>query len=270
MDPYLEDPAVFPDLHDRLIYCLSEALNAVLPPPYFSGIASRVWVESSQRRVGPDVKVLRPDAPVNGGVKGSGGGGGVAVAQATATEPVLVRLEAEEARETFLEIHAEPGGERLVTTIEILSLTNKTPGSHGRELYLQKQQEMLASEVHLVEIDLLRGGQHATAVPLEFAVRAAGFFDCHVCVRKWDVPNSFYVYPIHLQNRLPVVAVPLLPEDAPITVDLKTVLVHCYDSGNYRRRVRYGGPVSPPLRHDQEAWVQHVLRTGGLLDAAAS
>ena len=38
-------------------------------------------------------------------------------------------------------------GERVVTTIEVLSLTNKTPGLRGRTLYLQKQQEVLDSDV---------------------------------------------------------------------------------------------------------------------------
>ena len=55
----------------------------------------------------------------------------------------------------------------LVTAIEFLSPSNKTPGKRGRELYLRKQREMLDSPAHLVEIDLLRGGVHSTAVPLE-------------------------------------------------------------------------------------------------------
>ena len=54
-------------------------------------------------------------------------------------------------------------GERLVTVIEVLSLANKTPGEKGRELYLEKQREVLGSPVHLVEIDLLRGGEHTDA-----------------------------------------------------------------------------------------------------------
>src|SRR6266702_2254558 len=63
MDPFLEDPAVFPDLHDNLIAELRNAINAKLPPPYYASSASRVWVEPSQRRLGPDVDVLRPERP---------------------------------------------------------------------------------------------------------------------------------------------------------------------------------------------------------------
>jgi hypothetical protein len=66
MEPYLEDPAVFPDLHNRFIAQLSETLNAILPAPYYCGIASRAWIEASHRRVGPAVDVLRPPKPANG------------------------------------------------------------------------------------------------------------------------------------------------------------------------------------------------------------
>src|SRR4051812_17684036 len=79
MDPYLEDPAVFPDFHDSLIVALKAAINAVLPEPYFATIASRIWVEAGERRVQPDVNVMRPGTrPGSNG--GSSAGGGVALA----------------------------------------------------------------------------------------------------------------------------------------------------------------------------------------------
>src|SRR5205807_9431628 len=90
MDPFLEDPAVFPDLHDSLIFCLRESLNAQLPDPYYAGIASRVWVQAGQRRIGPDVKVLRPEQTATGGLPATGGG--LAVAEAVRTEPIVVAV----------------------------------------------------------------------------------------------------------------------------------------------------------------------------------
>ena len=269
MDPFLEDPAIFPDLHDRFITYLSEVLNAVLPPPYFTGIASRVRIESS-RRIGPDVNVLHP-TQLNGGAKVGSSGGGVAVAEAVGAEPVVVPFEQEELRETFLEIHAEPGGERLVTTIEVLSRSNKTPGDHGRAPYLQKQDEILRSRVHLVEIDLLRSGVHTTVVPLGAAVRMAGSFDYHVCVHRWDQPKVCFVYPIQLQGRLPLVAVPLLPEHPPVVVDLKAVLDRSYDSGRYGQRARYRNEAPPPpLHRNQTLWMEQTLRTAGLIEPPAA
>src|SRR5436190_6925971 len=185
MDPFLEDPAVFPDLHDNLIAELRNAINGQLPPPYYARSASRVWVEPSQRRVGPDVNVLRPERPGSGGAPTlpTTTATATAVSVAAARSPVVVRIPREEFREIYLDIYAKPGNERLVTTIEVLSPTNKTPGSDGRKLYLQKQREVLGSKVNLVEIDLLRGGQHTTLVRLEDALAKAGPFDYHVCVR---------------------------------------------------------------------------------------
>ncbi len=269
MDPYLEDPAVFPDLHDSLIAYAREALNAALPPPYYAGSASRVWVEVSSRHVGPGVGVLRPAPGASSGPPAGTGGSGAA-SGAVLTEPVLVRVTREEVREPFLEIYAQPGGERLVATIEVLSLANKSHSSHGRAPYLRKQQEVLDSQVHLVEIDLLRGGVHSTAVPLPSALARTGPFDYHICVHPFDAsPDDFLVYPVRLDQRLPAVAVPLLPGDPSVTLDLQGLLDRCYDTGQYRRRVRYreAKPV-PPLRPEQEEWALQVLRGQGLLDPA--
>jgi hypothetical protein len=264
MDPFLEDPAIFPDLHERYIYWLSDFLNAALPPPYYTGVASRVWIETSARRIGPDVDVLHPANGKNGGPLSTPNAGGVAVAQLPA-KPVIVRVPHDIIRETFLEIFAKPGGERVVANIEVLSMTNKTPGEQGRDLYRKKQREVLDSKVHLVEIDLLRGGTHTTAVPLDLAVAKAGTFDYHVCVHHYDNLEDYFVYPICLGARLPSIEVPLLPEDKPVTVDLQAVLDQCYDRGQYARRVRYRGhePV-PPLSPAQMEWAEKILRDKGL------
>jgi Protein of unknown function (DUF4058) len=52
-------------------------------------------------------------------------------------------------------------------------------GEHGRDLYVKKQREMVQSKVHLVEIDLLRGGEHTMAVPRNRLLAQAGPFDYH-------------------------------------------------------------------------------------------
>lgn len=209
------------------------------------------------------MNVLRPAETLNGGVHAGSGAGGVAVAEAVATEPIVIPFVREEVRQAFLEIRAQPG-ERLVTTIEILSPANKTAGP-GRTLYLQKQDEVLQSQIHLVEIDLLRAGAPTTVVPMSAAVRDAGFFDYHVCVHRWDRPNVCFLYPIQLQGRLPVVTIPLLPDDRPVVVDLKAVLDRAYDSGQYRRRVHYReAPPPPPLHPNQTEWVEQTLRAAGL------
>ncbi|MBV8126174.1 MAG: DUF4058 family protein [Planctomycetaceae bacterium] len=45
MDPYLENPEIFPDFHDSFITYLRARLQAGLPPPYYAALGRRVWIE---------------------------------------------------------------------------------------------------------------------------------------------------------------------------------------------------------------------------------
>jgi hypothetical protein len=258
MDPYLEHPRIFPDFHGSLIFCLKEAIQPGLPAPYFAQSSERLWVELAERFIEPDVHVMRR----NDGGEQQEDRGGVATTTRSATQPVRVTVPTEERREMFLEIHVRDGRERLrlVTVVEVLSLTNKTPGSDRRDLYLQKQKELVRSEVNLVEIDLLRGGTHSTAVPRERAMGEAGPFDYHVCVHRFDQLSDYYVYPIRLEDRLPEIEIPLLPADGGVSVDLQAVFHRCYDAGPYRRRIRYREekPV-PPLGPKRGAWAKKLI-----------
>ncbi len=162
--------------------------------------------------------------------------------------------------EPFLQIFAKLEGERLVTSIEILRLTNKTPGEQGRDLYLRKQKEILGSQVHLVEIDLLRGGEHATAVPSELLHKKATPLDYHVCMHHFDNLEDYIVYPICLEERLPEIDIPLLPGDGSIAVDLQHVFQRCYETGPYHRRLDYQAlKPDPPLSADRAKWAAALL-----------
>lgn len=59
--------------------------------------------------------------------------------------------------ESWLEIR-DRRDRRLVTVIEVLSPSNKTPGA-DRDAYFGKRRQTLASMAHFVEIDLRRGGE---------------------------------------------------------------------------------------------------------------
>ena len=109
----------------------------------------------------------------------------------------------EEHRETFVEIYAASPGQRLVTTIEVLSPSNKRPGTEGWELYQRKRQTLLLGNVNLVEIDLLRGGQRMPMLdpwpdsPYTLLVAKAKKFQ--LC----------QVWPATFQRPLPPIPVPL-------------------------------------------------------------
>jgi Protein of unknown function (DUF4058) len=93
----------------------------------------------------------------------------------------------------------------------------------------------------------------------------AGSFDYHVSVHRFDRFEDFLVYPIQLDDRLPEIAIPLLPGDPDVTIDLQAVFDRSYDTGPYRRRVRYAEstPV-PPLRPERAEWAARLL--GGIGD----
>jgi hypothetical protein len=264
MDPYLEQPEFFPGLHDRIIGQLSDALQERLPRHYYAEIRSRVWVEFSGRGMTPDVNVLRSDEAAAPRPGSGAAAGGVAVAA-----PVVVAVPHDECREPFLELCTWQGGRHVVTAIEVLSLSNKKPGDHGRDLYLQKQRAVLRSQVHLVEIDLLRGGEHTTAVPLDRALARTGPFAYHVCVHRFDDLQNFYVYPVPLEQRLPAIPVPLLPGDGEVGIDLQAILDRCYDVGPYGRLPLYRETnPTPPLSPEQAGWATALLRQKGLLPPA--
>lgn len=259
MDPYLEGPRFFADFHDSMIVYLMEALQPVLPERYFAQSGDRIWVEASKRNVYPDVCVTqelvphRPPADM----------GSVAVLEPDTDPAILVDYEyqAEEEREIFLDIFTLNGRDReLVTSIEILSPTNKSPGLDARGIYRAKQREMLAAGVHLIEIDLLRGGTHTTAAPRERVEQKFGAFDYHVCLRRCGDSHQFRVYPIRLLDKLPVIVVPLKSEDGYVRLDLQAVFIRCYNARAYHKAIDYRhDPVLPPLTDEQAAWAKSLF-----------
>jgi hypothetical protein len=268
MDPYLENPEFFPGLHDRLINELSADLQKSLPPAYYAEIRSRVWVDYVERPFEPDVNVVRNlrriEPPENG----------VEIVVGVGADPVVVVAPEfaadDEDRELYAEIYTIQGERRLVTAIEVLSPSNKARGTDGRHLYIRKQREIIDSKTHLVEIDLLRGGAFTTAVPRKRAVEEAGWFDYHVCIHRYDELGKFFIYPIPLRQRLPQIAIPLSPGDAPVNLDLQAVFDRCYDAGPYARLSPYVGRIpEPPLRPEDAVWATQLLRDHGLLPPPA-
>jgi hypothetical protein len=270
MDPYLEHPRFFPDLQGGLMTFLKVDLQQRLPEAYYAQADEQLWLEKSHRDVEPDVNILRQSRKRTA-TRRRRGKGGVGVAepevenQLETGQPVVITVEEVEHdfhREPYLEIRGRwSGQDRLVATIEVVSPLNKTPSHPGFDKYRAKQREVLGGQAHLVEIDLLRGGTHVTAVPRDLARTKAGPCDYHVSVHRFDRPKDFFVYPIHLEQRLPVIAIPLLPEDPEVLLDLQAAFNRVYDGGPYRKRIRNGeDPIKPPLRRDQAEWVKTLLK----------
>ena len=160
MDPYLE--AHWRDVHARLIIYACDALQGFLPSPLRARVEESVLLEMpmglADHPLYPDVRVVEYTS--ERGVE-TERAGGVAL-----LEPLLVEVEVEPPTETFLEIIDRESGNRVVTVIEFLSPSNKSPGPN-REQYVRKQREVCSSDSNLVEIDLNRFGTHVLAFALE-------------------------------------------------------------------------------------------------------
>jgi uncharacterized protein DUF4058 len=261
MDPYLEHPARWPGLHQSLITYTRETLNTLLPPRYAAEIGERLYITQPSRSIYPDVTVWQRRPPETG----ESGRGGTAVAVAAAADPPwILTLEPVEIREVFIEIFPIEDQSRLVTVIQVLSYANKTRGSEGRELYLRKQQELLQSTTSLIEIDLLRAGEHTVAPPREEVLLRCGRWDYLVSLHRGGTGRVFEGWSILLRNRLPRIAIPLADGDPDVVLDLQPVFDRCYDTGPYARRLDYRTDPEPPLAGEDAAWADALLRERGL------
>jgi len=256
MDPYLEDPPVWQVFHPVWIAALNATLNARLPRRYVATIGERVYVEESERDVYGDVNLFsRPEAAPPPRPRDSAAQAG--------TPPVIVVDEPLRVRETFIEIRAVRPRHRLVGVIEVLSPTNKYAGP-GRELYLSKQREVLASSAHLIEMDLLRRGPHTVAAPA-YRVRAHyGPYDYLISLHRAGLERRYETWPFRLQQPFPVVGVPLEENEPDVVVDLGAVFTRAYDEGAYDRQLDYTAEPSDPLAPADAAWADALLRERGL------
>jgi hypothetical protein len=188
------------------------------------------------------------------------------VAVAVESDPFWVlTVEPVEIREVFIEILSVADESRVVTVIEVLSPSNKTEDSHGRRLYLTKQQEVLESQTHLIEIDLLRQGEHTIAPPWELLLRK-GLWNYLVSLHRGGQGERYEVWPITLRQRLPRILVPLADGDPDVVLDLQGVFNRCYDEGAYIRRLDYRRELPTPLEDDDAEWADALLRERGRRD----
>ena len=55
MDPYLEDPKLWPGLHSRMAVYLAAALQSLVGRRYITAVEERVYLEGPERKIVPDV-----------------------------------------------------------------------------------------------------------------------------------------------------------------------------------------------------------------------
>jgi len=256
MDPYLE--RFWSDVHARLVTYACDQLQERLPSDLIARMQERIYVETPEgpgRSMHPDVRVVEQGRGQTGMATALNG---IAVA-----EPEIVVVSSDEPiTETYLEIVEARSGHRVITGIEFLSPTNKTPGP-GQELYLQKEKELRQARVNLVEIDLVRSGRRilgGALHPLPDSQKTAYV----VCVRRARETNQYEVYWLSLRERLNAIRIPLRESDADVALDLQALIDQAYRHGRYEQEFDYRQPPEPPLNAEDAAWADELLRSRGL------
>jgi hypothetical protein len=239
MNPYLEQEDAWHDFHERFMPAVADRLAAQVDPRYIVKIDEHIYVHELS---GEQRQLLgRVDVTAARGSSAAKTSAATAALEAP-VEGYLPAVDVE--RLSFVEIR-DRRNRQLVTLIELLSPSNKRPGG-DREQYFAKRNEILASAVHFVEIDLLRGGRR---MPVE------NLPQCHyyVLVSRHEMRPRIGLWPLGLRQRLPLVPIPLRAPDPDAQIDLQEVLNDIYAKARYQSYV-YDGLPDPPLAADDEAW----------------
>lgn len=255
MDPYLEQ--FWRDIHARCIIYAADQLQARLPADLRARVEERVFVEpvfGATRSVYPDIRVVK---------RGRGPAAAPAVgAELEVAEPLVIFLPDEPVTESSIAIIDVGSGRRVVTVIEILSLSNKSPGE-GQELYRRKQRELKDGQVNLVEIDLVRAGDRILSVGPS-RIPASHRTPYQVCVYRATAALPCYeVYRVPLRERLPAIRIPLRPTDPDVPLDLQALIDQCYRNGGYDEDLDYEAEPDPPLDATDASWADALLRQAG-------
>ena len=265
MNPYLE--AEWPGVHNALVTYIRDALSEGLPDGLLPRLDQRVFVEAFDtvdRVVRPDVYVYQARRLP---VPESTGGVAVATLAPPVAKPILIDVVDTEVVETFIELIDARSGGRVITTIEVVSPSNKA-GGKGREQYLERRQAAMAAGVHVVEIDLLRAGRPLTLAAPDIVPRTARS-PYHAVVSRATRRQRFEYYSMPLRQPLPSIGIPLRASDDDVVVSLQPLLDRAYMMGRYADEIDYAHPPEPAFDGDEAAWVRQVLTEAGLASPTA-
>ncbi|MEM6398242.1 MAG: DUF4058 family protein [Bacteroidota bacterium] len=204
MLPILEQPDYFPDLHASLNVYIRDWLAPRVPAVY------RISVERGLSMSDAALKhqYYRPDVRIDNPASSGSIQSDTAVADAPS---FVVDIPVQPQR--YLAIRDQD--KNLVTTIEILSPTNKK--GDGYEDFRRKQEDLSAQEVHLVEIDLLREGKR------RWRDERVDERDYIMTVQRGtsEIAN---VWATSLGQALPTIPIPLRSPDADVALPLEQIV----------------------------------------------
>ena len=262
MDPYLEDSEFWRGFHNMMITFIARQMNTDLPRGYAANVEEHVLIEPDHAELYPDIFITER-SPQSFRTRT----GGAALLEAReAAAPVEVYTN--EPRQRYLKVVTGSHWQEVVAIVEILSPANKKVGfSHTN--YIEKQQKIIHSETHLMEIDFLRTGSHTVAAPYE-SQRIDFKYPYLISLSRNGRRIPLNVWPITLREPLPRVALPLKPGDPDFILDLQEAFERAYESGPYARSIDYALPPAIPLEGADAEWADAMLREKGLRRLASA
>lgn len=233
MNPYLEAPDIWEDFHANLATEIRSQLTPYLRPRYVAVLTPHITYDELSIQ---EARLAKPDVAVLQTEQRPWSGEAVAIAPA----PLVGRVALEvPLKSQSIEIRDSKTG-LLVTAIEILSPVNKRPGHEAFDTYRRKRRDLLRTEVHLLEIDLLRGGQRP---PLETPLPAAPYF---VFLSRGERRPLVDIWPLRLQDAITVLPIPLRAPDPDVPLELGRAIQTIYDEAAYDLRIDYRQPPPKP------------------------
>lgn len=257
MDPYLEGD-MWQEFHETPASALRAQLMPRLKPKYVALLAKRSLIapptlsltDMPARMVYPDVHVVAPPEAL---ARARHNDSATAVAEpAVALRNVL----AEGVPQLSIEIR-DIAQRLLVTVIKILSPINKR--GVGAIAYEARRNAYLKTRTHLLEIDLSRRGSRIECEEEE--PPAAPYY---IYLSRWQRYPMTQIWPLPLRLPLPVVPVPLFPEDADVPLDMQAAVQASFALVGYEQLLDYSKPPpAPALAAEDGVWAESLLRTAG-------
>ncbi|NET30547.1 MAG: DUF4058 family protein [Cyanothece sp. SIO1E1] len=255
MDPYLEQPAFWSSFHSRLIVAIANVIESELAAQYYVEVETRTYLnnEAGSLLIGiPDAVVVSVQTPLPNSSSESKG----KVTMQARPQKITLPMP-ETVQERYLEIREIETG-TVITTLEVLSPKNKRTGP-GRIAYEKKRQQVLGSFTHLVELDLLRGGEPMVMLgditPTDYRA---------VVSLAYQRPAAD-LYGFTIREPMPVFPVPLQAEAEAVLLPLQTIFEQVYQQGRYQTRIHYSDwEPQPPLSAEDYAWMVALFKQKGL------
>ena len=233
MDPYLEDPAFWPDFHATFVPICREVLGETLPENYDAHVETNtelVAISAEERRlIEPDVFVSGPRPKKRPRRRSTSS---VATAeQVTLRAPIY-----KEVRNRWINVLHRPTNV-VVTVIEVLSPTNKD--GRGLAEYEAKRERLLTRDVNLIELNLLVGGERAE---IESAWPAGVYYA--LIARPEDRPRADILH-WGVRDPLPTLPIPLREPDPDASLDLARAFALAYERAATLRPRLLARPPAP-------------------------